>query len=73
MQVSRKYNISGFPTLLYFAAGELQYPYPGGNNKEDIKKFLANPKPEPVEKPRETAWADEPSEVQHLGDDTFDE
>ena len=32
--ISRKYNITGFPTLLYFEGGELQYPYPGGNNKE---------------------------------------
>jgi len=32
--VSRKYNITGFPTLLFFDGGELQYPYPGGNNKE---------------------------------------
>ena len=32
--MSRKYNISGFPTLLFFEKGELQYPYPGGNSKE---------------------------------------
>ena len=32
--VSRKYTITGFPTLLFFDGGELQYPYPGGNNKE---------------------------------------
>ena len=32
--VSRKYNITGFPTLPLFDGGELQYPYPGGNNKE---------------------------------------
>ena len=32
--VSQKYNITGFPTLLFFDGGELQYPYPGGNNKE---------------------------------------
>ena len=32
--VSRKYNITGFPTLLYFEDGSLQYPYPGGNSKD---------------------------------------
>ena len=37
-----------------------------------MKKFLADPKPEAEEKPKETAWADEPSEVVHLTDDTFD-
>jgi len=70
--VSRKYNISGFPTLLFFEKGELQYPYPGGNSKEEIKKFLENPKPEAEAKPKEVAWADQPSEVEHLTDATFD-
>jgi len=32
--ISAKYNITGFPTLLFFENGELQYPYPGENNKE---------------------------------------
>ena len=36
--ISRKYNITGFPTLLYFEGGELQYPYPGGNNKEVVRQ-----------------------------------
>ena len=40
--VSRKYNITGFPTLLFFQGGELQYPYPGGNNKEVRKETTAN-------------------------------
>jgi len=71
--VSRKYNITGFPTLLYFEGGSLLYPYPGGNSKDEIKKFLADPKPEAEEKPKETAWSDEESEVVHLTDDTFDE
>jgi hypothetical protein len=37
-----------------------------------MKKSLADPKPEAEEKPNETAWADEPSEVFHLTNDTFD-
>ena len=36
--ISRKFNITGFPTLLYFEGGELQYPYPGGNNKEVVSE-----------------------------------
>ena len=39
---------------------------------QDIKKFIADPKPEADEKPTEAAWSDEPSEVVHLTDDTFD-
>jgi len=70
--ISKKFNITGFPTLLFFEGGSLQFPYPGGNNKEDIKKFLADPKPEPEAKPEEAEWSEEPSEVLHLTDDTFD-
>jgi len=71
--VSRRFNITGFPTLLYFKDGELQFPYPAGNNKEEILKFLANPQAEAAEKPKDEAWADTPSEVVHLTDSTFDE
>ncbi len=48
--------------------GKLLFPYQGGNNKDDIKKFLAKPSAEapPSEKSTELAWADEPSLVNHL-------
>ena len=39
--ISRKFNITGFPTLLYFEDGTMQYPYPGGNNGEVDNKCLA--------------------------------
>ncbi len=71
--VSKKYNITGFPTLLYFEGGAMQYPYPGDNNKKAIVEFLHNPKPEADEKPKEKEWREEPSEVHHLTDDTFDD
>ena len=38
---------------------------------QEIKKFLADPKPEAEEKPQDAAWSDEPSEVAHLTDDSF--
>ena len=72
-QISRKYNITGFPTLLYFENGALKYPYPGDNNKAAMINFLKNPKPEAEEKPKEKEWKDEPSEVNHLTDSNFDE
>ena len=28
-QVARKFNVTGFPTLLYFNEGQYQYAYPG--------------------------------------------
>jgi len=71
--VARKYNITGFPTLLYFQGGQLQFPYPGENNKAAILAFMADPKEEPVsEKPKESDWSEEPSQVVHLTDDNFD-
>lgn len=69
--ISKKFNITGFPTLLYFEGGSYQFQYPGGNNKEDMKKFLADPKPEPEAKEEEAQWSDESSEVLHLTDGTF--
>ena len=42
--VGKKYNITGFPTLLYFQDGAMKYPYPGDNNKAAILEFLKNPK-----------------------------
>jgi len=70
--VARRFNVTGFPTLLYFHGGKLQYPYPGDNNKASILAFLADPKPEAAAKPKEEDWAEEESEVAHLTDESFD-
>lgn len=70
--VARKYNVTGFPTLLYFEAGQFQYVYPGDNSKAAILAFLADPRPEAEQKPKEVEWAEEQSEVAHLTDENFD-
>jgi protein disulfide-isomerase-like protein len=70
--ISKKYNITGFPTLLYFEDGVMKFPYPGDNKKDALVSFLKNPKPEAEDKPVEKEWKDEPSEVAHLTDDTFE-
>jgi len=70
--IAKKYNVTGYPTLLYFEGGQYQYAYPGENNKAAIKAFLEDPKPDKEEKPKEVEWADEPSEVVHLTDEDFD-
>ena len=72
-KIGKKYNITGFPTLLYFHNGEMQYPYPGDNNKQALVSFMQNPKAEAEVKTPEKEWKDEVSEVHHLTDDTFDE
>ena len=62
----------GFPTLLYFDKGQLQYPYPGDNTKSAIVEFMENPSETAPEKVVEPSWKDEPSEVVHLTDSSFD-
>ena len=34
--ISKKYNITGFPTLIYFESGVMQYAYPGENNRASL-------------------------------------
>lgn len=67
-----KYNITGFPTLIYFENGGPKYTYEGENNKAGIVSFMRNPGQAP-EKPKEDAWADTPSDVHHLTDGNFHE
>ncbi|XP_076456070.1 protein disulfide-isomerase A5-like [Babylonia areolata] len=66
------YNITGFPTLYYFEKGKVKYRYGGDHSKDGIVSWLGNPKP-PEEPKKEAEWAEEPSEVVHLEDDTFDD
>ena len=63
----------GFPTLLFFEKGKLQYPYPGDNTRTAIIDFMENPSDKAPEKGVEPSWKDEPSEVVHLTDSTFDD
>ncbi|KAK8753003.1 hypothetical protein OTU49_001936, partial [Cherax quadricarinatus] len=67
-----KYNITGFPTLVYFENGVPKYTYEGENNKAGIVAFMRNPGKAP-EKPKEEVWSDTPSDVAHLTDTTFHE
>ncbi|KAK2166678.1 hypothetical protein NP493_1310g00031 [Ridgeia piscesae] len=72
MDVRMVYNITGFPTILYFERGQLKYKYGGKNDKEGIIAWMKDPGP-PKEEEKEPQWADEESEVVHLTDDTFDD
>ncbi|VDP04429.1 unnamed protein product, partial [Soboliphyme baturini] len=65
------YNITGFPTLLYFENGHFKFQYNGERDKESILKWLKSPAFSEV--PGEpSSWADEKSDVVHLSDATFD-
>uniref|UniRef100_A0A0A9YNZ9 Protein disulfide-isomerase A5 n=2 Tax=Lygus hesperus TaxID=30085 RepID=A0A0A9YNZ9_LYGHE len=64
------FNITGFPTLLYFKNGIVQYTYEGNNKKEDIVRFMKDPSSKP---PKEEDWADAENDVIHLTSENFNE
>lgn len=72
--VRKLYNITGFPTLLYFDKGKLKFPFNGENNKDGIIKFMQNPTEAPAaKKEEESDWAsDSSSEIVHLSDSNFE-
>lgn len=72
--VRKIYNITGFPTLLYFEKGKMKFTFNGENSKDGIIKFMGNPT-EPVVTPKkeEPDWAsDSSSEIVHLSDSSFE-
>merc|ERR550532_1011967 len=71
MQVRVEYNITGFPTLLYFVNGQMKYKYGGENNKDGIVSWMKDPAP-PKEAEKEAEWADSDTDVIHLTDASFD-
>ena len=76
--ISKKFNVSGFPTLIYFEGGKQKFVYEGENKQKAIVDFLKTPFPRTKESvsssapAEESAWKDEPSNVVHLTDDNFD-
>ncbi|XP_063216813.1 protein disulfide-isomerase A5 [Bacillus rossius redtenbacheri] len=70
--VRHKFNITGFPTLLYFENGSQKYVYEGENNKDGIVGFMHNPH-RPPEKAKEPEWSETKSDVVHLTAATFDQ
>ncbi|XP_014090538.2 protein disulfide-isomerase A5 [Bactrocera oleae] len=69
----RAYNITGFPTILYFERGQLKSTYEGDNNKEGIISFMKDPDAAPVQKEKEADWSADPnSEIVHLTSQGFE-
>ncbi|XP_025832812.1 protein disulfide-isomerase A5 isoform X1 [Agrilus planipennis] len=68
--VRTHYNITGFPTLLYYEQGELKFQYEGDNTKNAIINFMRNPQTPPV-KIKEPEWSDVDNEVVHLTSSSF--
>lgn len=71
--IRKTYNITGFPTILYYEDGQMKYTYEGENNKAAIVAFMQNPTAPPVAKPKEADWASETdSEIVHLTASSFE-
>lgn len=67
------YNITGFPTIIYFENGSVKYTYEGENTKDGIVQFMKNPSATPPSKPKEPEWSSDPnSEIVHLMSSNFD-
>ncbi|RZC32143.1 protein disulfide-isomerase A5, partial [Asbolus verrucosus] len=64
------YNITGFPTLLFYKNGVMKYQYEGDNKRQAIVSFMKNPS-KPV-KIKEQEWSEVDSEVVHLTATNFD-
>lgn len=65
-RIRRLFNITGFPTLIYFEDGELRYNYEGENTVAGIVEFMKNPSA-PVNRETEIDWTEDiHSETIHL-------
>lgn len=72
-KVRRMFNITSFPTLIYFENGAPKYPYEGETNKDAIVAFMKNPSATPPQKEKEIDWSTDPdSEIVHLMASNFD-
>ena len=77
--ISKKFNVTGFPTLIYFEGGKDKFVYEGENKQKALVDFLSTPYPRTKasisssSKEDDKPWKDEPSNVVHLTDDNFDE
>ncbi|XP_016971930.2 protein disulfide-isomerase A5 [Drosophila rhopaloa] len=71
--IRKMFNITGFPTMIYFENGKLRFTYEGENNKEALVSFMLNPNAKPTPKPKEPEWsADTNSEIVHLTSQGFE-
>lgn len=71
-QNRKRFNITGFPTLIYFENGQPKYPFEGENTKDGIISFLDNPSQPPPKKVEEEWAADANSDIVHLTAKNFD-
>ncbi|KAM3968446.1 protein disulfide-isomerase A5 [Aphomia sociella] len=72
-KIRHVYNITGFPTLLYYEKGHYRFPYNGDNKKQAIVDFMRDPAAHMEQKKVETtdeSWDDD-TDVVHLDAENF--
>ncbi|XP_002065125.2 protein disulfide-isomerase A5 [Drosophila willistoni] len=71
--IRKLFNITGFPTLIYFENGKLRFTYEGENTKDALVEFMLNPNAKPAPKAKKPEWsADTNSEIVHLTTQGFE-
>ncbi|XP_013179210.1 PREDICTED: protein disulfide-isomerase A5 isoform X1 [Papilio xuthus] len=73
-RIRQQYNITGFPTLLYYEKGQFRFPYNGDNKHQAIVDFMRDPHSQVHQKKSEVddeSWSQD-SDVVHLTADSFD-
>jgi thioredoxin domain-containing protein 5 len=76
--LSKRFDVSGFPTFKHFTFGKLTYTYEGGRTAADFVDFVNNPRdgvtmPPPPPPPNEgPLWSEQENDVAHLTDATFE-
>eukprot|EP00118_Oscarella_pearsei_P015366 m.138527 g.138527 ORF g.138527 m.138527 type:complete len:765 (+) comp38247_c0_seq18:43-2337(+) len=72
--VSSEFNVTGYPTIVYFERGVFKYSYGGGRTKEEIVKWMSDPKPQAESaSPQEEPWSESSNDVLHLTTPSFDD
>ncbi|XP_075990887.1 protein disulfide-isomerase A5 [Anticarsia gemmatalis] len=73
-KIRQMYNITGFPTLLYYEKGQYKLPYNGDNKHQAIVDFMRDPNAATQQKKKEVvdeSWSED-TDVIHLTVDNFE-
>lgn len=73
-KIRQIYNITGFPTLLYYEKGQFKLPYNGDNKHQAMVDFMRDPTAAIQQKKKEVvdeSWSED-TDVVHLTMDNFD-
>ncbi|CAB3225917.1 unnamed protein product [Arctia plantaginis] len=73
-KIRQMYNITGFPTLLYYEKGQYKLPYNGDNKHQAIVDFMRDPTAAMHQKKKEVvdeSWSED-TDVVHLTVDNFE-